>query len=136
MKEGPDVRGGLLKEVRLQLGIERLKKEEVISGEEVESNLNFEAQGKRLFPLPFLAFSIDEEQPSRTNLFLLPKRCYLSLSGQVLLGPSLTGCIVVRTQGKPLRGNLNLSMIKLEMVPWVYKKQKKRCSNFAIGIKE
>lgn len=107
MKEGPDVRGGLSEEVLLQLGIEGLKREEVISGEEVGNNLDFEAQGKRLFPLPFFAFSIDEKQPPQANLFLLPKRCYLPLREQVRLGPSLTGPTVVRTQGKPLPGNLN-----------------------------
>lgn len=136
MKEGPDVRGGLSEEVHLQLGIEGLKKEEVISGEEVENNLDFEAQGKGLFPLPFLPFGIDEKQSPQANFFLLPRRCHLPLREQVLLGPSLTGSTMGRTQGKPLRGKLNLSMIKLEMVPWVYKKQKEKCSNFAVGVKE
>lgn len=36
MNEGPDVRGGLLEDVPLQLNLKGLKKEGVISGEEVE----------------------------------------------------------------------------------------------------
>lgn len=47
--------------MHLQLDLEGSKKEEVISGEEVGDNLDFEAQIKRLFPLPFSAFSIDEK---------------------------------------------------------------------------
>lgn len=43
----------------LQPDLERFKKKEVISGEEVENTPDFEAQRKRLFPLPFLAISID-----------------------------------------------------------------------------
>lgn len=81
MKEGPDVRGGLSEEVHLQLGIERLKKEEVISGEEVENNLDFEAQGKRLFPLPFLAFSINEKQSPQANFFFASWKMSPSLEG-------------------------------------------------------
>lgn len=50
VNEGPGVRGGLLEDVPLQLNLKGLKKEGVISGEEVENNLDFEAQGKRLFP--------------------------------------------------------------------------------------
>lgn len=46
MKEGLDVRGGLLKEVYLQLELEGFRKEEVISGEEVVNTLDFEAQRK------------------------------------------------------------------------------------------
>lgn len=53
VKESWDVRGGLWEEVDLQPDLEGFKKKEVISGEEVENTLDFEAQGKKLFPLPF-----------------------------------------------------------------------------------
>lgn len=113
MKEGLGVRGGLLEEVDLQLELERFRKEEVISGEEVVNTPDFEAQRKRLFPLPFLAFSVDKKQPPRAKCILLARRCYLPLKEHVLLGPSLIGPIEARTQGKPLGGKINLSLIKL-----------------------
>lgn len=54
MKDGPSVKE-LLEEVDLQLYLEELKKEEFDSGGELETSLDFEAQKKRLFSLPFLA---------------------------------------------------------------------------------
>lgn len=43
------------------------RKKEVISGEEMENTPDFEAQRKRLFPLPFLAFSIDVKTHTHTT---------------------------------------------------------------------
>lgn len=51
----PQCQGNLLEEVDLQLDLEGFKKEEVVSGEEVETFLDFEAQKERLFSLSFLA---------------------------------------------------------------------------------
>lgn len=53
----------------------------------------------------------------------------------MLLGPSLIGPIVARPQGKPLGGKINLSLIKWEVFPWVYKKEKEGCTNFIVGSK-
>lgn len=44
MEEGLEVRGGLLEEVDLQPDGDRFRKENVISGEDVENTLDFEAQ--------------------------------------------------------------------------------------------
>lgn len=68
MEEGLEVRGGLLEEVDLQPDGDRFRKENVISGEDVENTLDFEAQRMKgvlffFFPLPFLAFSVDKIQP-------------------------------------------------------------------------
>ena len=68
MEEGLEVRGGLLEEVDLQQDGDRFRKENIISGEDVENTLDFEAQRMRVvffffFPLPFLAFSVDKIQP-------------------------------------------------------------------------
>lgn len=133
MKEGLGVRGGLLEEVDFQLELEGFRKKEVISGEGVVNTLDFEAQRKRLFPLPFLAFCVDKTQPPRAKFILLARRCYLPLKEHVLLGPSLIGPIEARTQGKPLGGKINFSLIKLKFFPWVCKKEKARCTNFAVG---
>lgn len=135
MKEGLGVRGGLLEEVDLQLELEGFRKEEVISGEEVVNAPDFEAQRKRLFPLRFLAFSVEKKQPPRAKCILLSRRCYLPLKEHMLLGPSLIGPIEARTQGKPLGGKINLSLIKLEFFPCVCKKEKEGCTNFAVGSK-
>lgn len=48
------------------------------------------------------------------------------------LSPSPRGPVVVRTQGKPLGGKINLSLIKLEISPWAYKKEREGCINFAV----
>lgn len=40
----------------------------------------------------------------------------------MLMSPSLTGPVVVKTQRKPLGGKINVSLIKLEMFVWVYKR--------------
>lgn len=48
MEEGLEVRGGLLEEVDLQLDGDRFRKENVISGEDVENTLDFEAQRMRV----------------------------------------------------------------------------------------
>lgn len=77
MKEGSDVRRGLLEEVDLQLDLEGFKKEEVISGEELENTLDFEAQRKGLFPLLFLAFSVDKKNSLHKQIFFLSRRSYL-----------------------------------------------------------
>lgn len=136
MKEGPDVRGGLLEEVELQLDFEGFKKEEVISGEEVELLWTLKAQRKRFFS--FAIFSFQRRQKNslhKQNPFSLPRRCHLLLRQHVVLSLSLTGPIVVRTQRKHLGGKVNLSLIKLEMFPWVYKKEKERGTNFTVGSK-
>lgn len=75
MKDGPSVQGTLLEEVDLQLDLEGFKKEEVVSGEEVETFLVFEAQKKRLFSLPFLARSADKKQPPQSKTHFLLRRC-------------------------------------------------------------
>lgn len=73
-KEGLDVRGGFFEEMDLQLDLERLRNE-IISGEEVENTLDFEAQRMAFFvffffsPLPFLAFRVDKKQPPQAKLF-------------------------------------------------------------------
>lgn len=111
------MRGSLLEEVDLQLDLEGFKWEEIILGKEVVNTLDFEAQRKRLFPLPFLAFSVDKKQPPPAKFVFLPGRCYLPLKEHILLGPSLTGPIVSRMQGKPLGGKINLCLRKLELFP-------------------
>lgn len=58
-----------MEEVDLQLNLEGFKKEEVISGEELENTLDFEAQRKRLFPLLFLAFSVDKKNSLHKQIF-------------------------------------------------------------------
>ena len=69
LKDEWKVRGGLLEEVDLQPDGDRFIKENVISGEDVENTLDFEAQRMKgvffffFFPLPFLAFSVDKIQP-------------------------------------------------------------------------
>lgn len=48
--------GGLLEEVDLQLDLEGFKKEEVISGEEVENTMDFEAQRMRFLSSAIFSF--------------------------------------------------------------------------------
>lgn len=55
MKEGLEVRGGHLEEVDLQLDGDRFRKENVISGEDMENTLDFEAQRMRVFFFFFFA---------------------------------------------------------------------------------
>lgn len=55
------------------------------------------------------------------------------LRKHVLPHPFLSGPTVVRTQRKPLGGKINLSLIKLEVLPWVYKKVKEGYTDLAVG---
>lgn len=50
----------------------------------------------------------------------------------MFLSPPLRGLIVVRAQGKSLRGKINLSLIKLKNFSWIYKKEKEGCTNYAV----
>ena len=138
MEEGLEVRGGLLEEVDLQLDGDRFRKENVISGEDVENTLDFEAQRMRVvffFFFSFAIFSFQRRQNSasisKTLFFPPPRRCHCPLRPHVVLGPTLTGPVVVRTQRKSLGGKIKLSLIKLGMFPWVNKKERKGCTNFA-----
>ena len=138
MEEGLEVRGGLLEEVDLQLDGDRFRKENVISGEDVENTLDFEAQSMRVvffFFFYFAIFSFQRRQNSasisKTLFFPPPRRCHCPLRPHVVLGPTLTGPVVVRTQRKSLGGKIKLSLIKLGMFPWVNKKERKGCTNFA-----
>lgn len=67
MEEGLEVRGGLLEEVDLQPDGDRFRKENVISGEDVENTLDFEAQrmkGVLFFFFSFAIFSFQRRQNS------------------------------------------------------------------------
>lgn len=55
-RRGCGGQGGLLEEVDLQLDLEGFKKEEVISGEEVENTMDFEAQRMRFLSSAIFSF--------------------------------------------------------------------------------
>ena len=94
-----------------------------------------ENEGCFFFFFSFAIFSFQRRQNSasisKTLFFPPPRRCHCPLRPHVVLGPTLTGPVVVRTQRKSLGGKIKLSLIKLGMFPWVNKKERKGCTNFA-----
>ena len=125
----------------LQLDLERLRNE-IISGEEVENTLDFEAQRMAFFGsfFFFFFFPLCHFQLSGQTKNSLHKQNSFSswkmsppLRKHVLPHPFLSGPTVVRTQRKPLGGKINLSLIKLEVLPWVYKKVKEGYTDLAVG---
>lgn len=62
--------------------------------------------------------------------FFFLKDVPLPWEKHMLLGPCLTGSIMVRAQREPLGGQTTLSIIKWDMFPWVYEKQKEGCTSF------
>ena len=84
-KEGLDVRGGFFEEMDLQLDLERLRNE-IISGEEVENTLDFEAQRMAFFgffvfffffPSAIFSFQGRQKTASTSKTLFLPGRCHL-----------------------------------------------------------
>ena len=135
MKEGLEVRRGFLEEVDLRLDGDRFREKNGISGEDMENTLDFEAQRMRCFFFSFAVFSFQCRQNSasisKTLFFFPPRRCHFPLRAHIVLGPTVTGPVVVRTQRKSLGGKIKLSLFKLEMFPWVHKKEGEGCTNFA-----